>query len=205
MKKYILIFILTIVNYSFKAQQHPILRTINIQDTNNTDFDLQEGDYIKDTQNQLDPYIGTWKYEDNEKSMILKIQKVPMFYNRIGEYYKDELLVTYKYIKNGSVVVDNLDAPIINSYDSVNKVDRKKYGTFSLNRNEIFLIGSIRDIPLNILTNAEIHPVNFGQVGVIPKIKIYYNGMISTKGNPDSFYVGKPTFEIPNSVELIKQ
>ncbi|SFT60548.1 hypothetical protein SAMN05421857_2032 [Chryseobacterium formosense] len=29
--------------------------------------------------------------------------------------------------------------------------------------------------------------------------------MISTKGNPDSFYVGKPTFELPNKVELIKQ
>lgn len=204
MKKYILIFIITIVNYSCKAQQHPILRTISIQDIYNADFDLQEGDYIKDTQNQLDPYIGTWKYEGNGKSLILKIQKVLSFYNGTGKFYDDTLLITYKYIKNGNTLVDNLNAPIITTFKNIESETGKKYGTFGLSRNELFLTGSITDIPLNITTNTEIHPVD-NMMGSFNKIKIYYNGLISYRGNPDSFYVGKPTFELPNSVELVKQ
>ncbi len=205
MKKYILTLILINMAYLLPAQQYPILRTISIQDTYDIDFDLQEGDYIKDTQNQLNPYIGVWKYEGNGKILILKIQKIEMFYNGISENYRDKILITYKYIKNGNTLVDNLNAPIITTFKNIESETGKKYGTFGLSRNELFLTGSITDIPLNITTNTEIHPVNFGQIGVTPKIKIYYNGLISYRGNPDSFYVGKPTFELPNSVELVKQ
>jgi len=182
----------------------PLLRTLSIQDTYDIDFDLKEGDYLKDTQNQLNSYIGTWKYEGNGKTLILRIQKIEMFYNGISENYRDKLLITYKYIKNGNTLVDNLNAPIITTFKNIESETGKKYGTFGLSRNESFLTGSLTDIPLNILTNAEIHPTNPTN-GTFTKIKIYYNGMISTRGNPDSFYVGKPTFELPNSVELIKQ
>ncbi|MCX8526486.1 hypothetical protein OF897_21465 [Chryseobacterium formosus] len=207
MKKHILIFLLIIMNYSCKAQQQPVLRTLSFQDTFNDDFYFEKGDYVKDMYNQLDPYVGTWKYEGNGKTFILKIQKVPMFYDVLSKIYKDKLLVTYKYIKNGTVIIDNLSAPVITSFENLSDIEGKKYGTFSLISfmNEIFLSGSIKDIPLNITTNAEIHPVNFGVLGETPRIKIYYNGLNSFKGNPASFYVGKPTFEIPNKVELIKQ
>ncbi|SFT60591.1 hypothetical protein SAMN05421857_2034 [Chryseobacterium formosense] len=206
MKRYIVIFTLILMNYSCKAQQQSILRTLTFQDTFNEDYFRQKGDYVKDSYNQLNPYIGTWKYEGSEKTLILKIQKVPMFYENIRKAYSDELLITYKYIKNGTVIVDNLNAPIITSFENISSIDAKKYGTFSLTyfMNELYLTGSIKDIPLNITTNAEIHPVNPVN-GTFNTIKIYYNGMISTRGNPDSFYVGKPTFELPNKVELIKQ
>lgn len=194
------------MNYSCKAQQ-PVLRTLTFQETFDENFSFKKGDYVKDFFNELDPYVGTWKYEGNGKIFILKIQKVPMFYESIGKTYHDDLLVTYKYEKNGTVIVDNLNAPIITSFENLSNSEGKKYNTFSLDfyMNEFFLTGTMKDIPFNISTNAEIHPIDFGVIGVTPKIKIYFNSMISYRGNPESFYVGKPAFEIPNNVELIKQ
>lgn len=206
MEKYILTFILILMNYSCNAQQQPVLRTLTFQDTFNEDYFYKKGDYVKDLYNQLDPYVGVWKYEGNGKTFILKIQKAEMFYNDISKTYRDKVLVTYKYLKNGIVIVDNLNAPTIYNYDNISNDNAKKYGTFSFIyfMNELFLTGSITDIPLNITTNAEIHPVNPTN-GTFNKIKIYYNGMISYRGNPDSFYEGKPTFELPNNIELVKQ
>ncbi|WP_144283616.1 DUF6705 family protein [Chryseobacterium echinoideorum] len=206
MKKYIVLLVLIIMNCSCKAQQ-PVLRTLTFNDSFDEDYFREKGDYVKDTQNQLDPYIGVWKYQGTEKTLILKIQKVTMFYESIRKTYRDELLVTYKYIKNGVVVVDNLDLPLISSFENLSNDQGKKYGTFSLNKynNELFLSGSITDIPLNILTNTDIYPIDFNIIGVAPKIKIQYNGLMSYCGNPASFYVGKPTFELPNNVVLVKQ
>lgn len=205
MKKYILTLIFLIsMNYLLFAQQHPILRTLSIQDTHILDFDLKEGDYIKDTYNQLNPYIGTWKYEGGDKVLVLKIQKVEFFYNGISETYRDKLLVTYKYIKNGIVVADNLNSPIITTFQNLDSITSKKYGTFQLSKDEMFLSGSITDIILNVSTSAEIHPINSIN-GTFNSIKIYYNLLNSFKGNPASFYVGKPSFDLPNNVELIKQ
>lgn len=206
MKNILKIFALVLsINY-MNAQQQPILNTISFQDYFHEDYFGKKGDYVKDMYNQLNPYVGTWKYEGNGKTLILKIQKVEMFYESIGKTYMDELLVTYKYIKNGNVEVDYLNLPIITSYENINSSEAKKYGTFHLINfnNDLYISGSITDIPLNILTDAEIHPVNPVN-GVFNKIKIYYNGFISIRGNQESFYVGKPTFELPNAVELIKQ
>ncbi|QQV03647.1 MULTISPECIES: DUF6705 family protein [Chryseobacterium] len=206
MKKYIVLLVLIIMNCSCKAQQ-PVLRTLTFEEFFDEYYSSKKGDYVKDTQNQLDPYVGIWKYQGTEKTLILKIQKVTMIYNSINKTYIDKLLVTYKYIKNGVVVVDNLDLPIVNSFQNMSYDNAKKYGTFSLNKynNELFLSGSITDIPLNILTNTDIYPIDFNIIGVTPKIKIQYNGLMSYRGNPASFYVGKPTFELPNNVVLVKQ
>lgn len=206
MKNYILLFML-IMTCSCNAQQQPILRTLSFEDTFNEDYFSKDGDYVKDIHNQLDPYVGIWKYEGNGKTLILKIRKVQLFYNGISGTYRDKLLITYKYIKNGTIMIDNLDLPLINSFDNLSNDQGKKYGAFSLNKydNELFLSGSLTDIPLNILVSTEIHPVNFGISGATPKIKISYNGNNSYRGNPESFYVGKPTFELPNFVELVKQ
>ncbi|QQV03648.1 MULTISPECIES: DUF6705 family protein [Chryseobacterium] len=204
--KQILAILLLIMIVNCKAQQ-PVLRTLTFEESFDENYFYKKGDYVKDTQNQLDPYVGIWKYQGTEKTLILKIQKVTMFYENIGKTYIDVLIITYKYVKNGVVVVDNLDIPVINNFDNTAVTNRKKYGTFSLNKynNELFLSGSITDIPLNILTNTDIYPIDFNIIGVTPKIKIQYNGLMSYRGNPASFYVGKPTFELPNNVVLVKQ
>ncbi|WP_439480676.1 DUF6705 family protein [Chryseobacterium aquaticum] len=204
MKKYILILLLVAVSCTAQSQQ-PILRTLSFQECFSEDYSYKHGDYVKDFQNQLDPYIGTWKYEGNGMVLILKLQKVPMFYEDISKTYRDELLLTYKFIKDGVVLVDNLNAPVFNDFDSITKEERKKYGVYSFSSDMQNLDGSITDIPLNILASSYIYPINPNVNGTFNQIKIEYNGMDAIRGNPKSFYVGKPTFILPNRVVLIRQ
>lgn len=204
MKKYILILLLVAVSCTAQSQQ-PILRTLSFQECFSEDYSYKHGDYVKDFQNQLDLYIGTWKYEGNGMVLILKLQKVPMFYEDISKTYRDELLLTYKFIKDGVVLVDNLNAPVFNDFDSITKEERKKYGVYSFSSDMQNLDGSITDIPLNILASSYIYPINPNVNGTFNQIKIEYNGMDAIRGNPKSFYVGKPTFILPNRVVLIRQ
>ncbi len=205
MKRYILTLLLVIMSCNAQSQQQPILRTLSFQDIFNTGYSYKHGDYVKDTQNQLDPYVGTWKYEGNGMVLILKLQKASMFYNDISKTYRDKLLATYKFVKDGVILVDNLNAPIISTYQNIGNENGKKYGTFSLSQNMQNLDGSITDIPLNILASSYIYPVNPNSNGSFNQIKIEYNGINAIRGNPKSFYVGKPTFILPNRVVLIRQ
>jgi hypothetical protein len=205
MKKYILtLVLLAAISCTAQSQQQPVLRILSFQEKYSNGYNLKEGDYIKDIQNQLDPYVGIWKYEGNGMILTLKLQKVPMFYNGTGEYYTDEILLTYKFIKDGITLVDNLNLPTISTFYNIGNQNSKKYGAFSLSQNMQNLDGSITDIPLNILASSYIYPINISN-GTFNQIKIEYNGINAVRGNPKSFYQGKPTFILPNRVVLIRQ
>jgi len=203
MKKLIIILVLVCFN-TIQAQTYPVLRTVSVEQSLEEDYNELNGDYVKDINNLLNPYIGTWKYEGNGMIFILKIQKVEQYistYNDGTYKYTDKLFVTYKFVKNGLTLVDNLNEPLVNSFSNGNG---RKYGRYWFNESIDYISGVISDIPLNITTSSDIYPVN-PVGGFFDIIKIQYNGMNSLKGNPSDFYIGKPTFMIPNFVELIKQ
>lgn len=205
MKKiFILLVILSIT--ALQAQTYPILRTVSVEQSLDVNYNELSGDYIKDINNLLNPYVGIWKYEGNGMIFTLKIQKVNQFisvYNDGTYKLRDELLITYKFVKNGITLVDNLNEPIINKFYNVGNLIGSKYGSYWFKSLDS-ISGVITDIPLNITTSSDIYPVNpIG--GTFNKIKIQYNGMNSLRGNPADFYIGKPTFMIPNFVELIRQ
>jgi hypothetical protein len=206
MKKLILVLALVFFT-TIQAQTYPVLRTVSIEQSLDENYNEISGDYVKDVNNILNPYIGTWKYEGNGMIFILKIQKVEQFISisNINTYYlKDELIVTYKFVKDGIVLVDNLNEPLINTFYNVGNNIGRKYGSYWFNLSLDYISGVITDIPLNITTSSDIYPVN-PVGGTFNRIKIQYNGMNSIKGNPAEFYIGKPTFMIPNFVELIRQ
>lgn len=72
--------------------------------------------YLKDTQNQLTPFVGTWNYQQGNTKVTIKFQKV-MEYNDLSNphYYKDRLKANYKVEKNGVVIYNNLNEPIENA------------------------------------------------------------------------------------------
>ena len=203
MKKiFILLVILSIT--TIQAQTYPVLRTVSVEQSLDENYNELNGDYIKDINNLLNPYIGTWKYEGNGMIFTLKIQKVEQYmsaYNDGTYKYSDKLFISYKFVKNGVTLVDNLNEPLVNSFSNGNG---KKFGRYWFNLSLDYISGVITDIPLNITTSSDIFPVN-PVGGTFNRIKIQYNGMNSIKGNPADFYIGKPTFMIPNFVELIKQ
>lgn len=72
----------------------------------NTSFDnIPQGGYVKDTQNQLNPFEGIWVFQQGSKKVTIKLSKL-IYYMEGGQkkYYTDIINGRYK-VENGSAVV----------------------------------------------------------------------------------------------------
>jgi len=100
MKKIALILLITFITYSCKGQI--------IIPMNNDYVETPDGAYLKDTENFLDKFVGTWKYQNgNEEFIIILKKEINHFYKA---YYKDILYGEYKYVNpSGSTLVNTLD------------------------------------------------------------------------------------------------
>ncbi len=54
-------------------------------------------------------YSGIWKYETPSDTLIIKLKDTVARSMANSSVYLDEILGTYRYIKNGAVVIDNMD------------------------------------------------------------------------------------------------
>ncbi len=90
---------------SCKAQT-PI---INIEDDNG---EAIQNAYYKDTNNLLNPFVGTYIYTYGTTSLTIILQKKTMSYN--GYKYEDVLIGEYKYIENGVEKVNTLNELNVN-------------------------------------------------------------------------------------------
>lgn len=208
MKNIHLIWVFLFVTTSY-SQVHPVLRTITAEQTYGEEFDLKSGDYIKDVNNRLNHYVGTWQYnKGNGTILTLKLQKIlkKKSISPNGEYeYFDKIITTYKLVKNGVVLVDNLNIaiPAPTGFSALSRDDSMKYGQFYHGSSPDYIDGIISDISLGINTYAEIELL-LTTVNEPRKIKFSMYGNNSRRIHPDSFYEGKPTFEIPNFITLTK-
>ncbi|MCD9856308.1 hypothetical protein LUD75_16410 [Epilithonimonas sp. JDS] len=93
----LLSFIVAIV--SCKAQQtYPLSQSA---------VDMPENSYFKDFNNELDPYIGTWKASFNGKLITLNINKeLERTFSLLGKYYlTDQLIVRYEVRDSSGTVI----------------------------------------------------------------------------------------------------
>ncbi|WEK69140.1 MAG: hypothetical protein P0Y62_14970 [Candidatus Chryseobacterium colombiense] len=60
-----------------------------------------ENTYYKDLNNELSPYIGTWKGTFNNQNFIITFSKYKN-YNSTGNYYKDRLAGKYKMLDSNN-------------------------------------------------------------------------------------------------------
>lgn len=84
-----------------KAQTYP-LRTYGI--------DFPKDSYVKDTNNELPSYEGTWKGVWNNKTIFITFKKIKLYltHNFGKEYYKDILIAKFKVVDNsGNTLFDN--------------------------------------------------------------------------------------------------
>lgn len=98
--KNIFLFILLSISISCTAQTYP-LRTYTAVPTNA---------YIKDLNNELLPYEGTWKGTWNGKTIYIYFKKVKNYFTHLenNPYYKDILKGKFKVIdSNGNILFDN--------------------------------------------------------------------------------------------------
>ncbi len=98
MKTKFLIIALFISIIFCKAQTYP-LRTFT---------EVPENAYLKDTNNELQYYVGTWKGTWNNKTIYITFKKITNQYNPNLKYYKDFLIGKFKVMdSNGQILFDN--------------------------------------------------------------------------------------------------
>lgn len=183
---------------------HPILRTIPISQAQEEEYDPLSGDYVKDTQNHFNQYLGTWQYNQNGIVFTLKLVSVPKVISMMpnGNYYfYDEIISTYKLVKNGITLIDNLSTPST-AFTGQTNSDRPKFGTFNNTETFDYINGIITDLTNNIIiSRCEITRLP----GTPAKIffKLYPNH--SWKRNPPEFYEGMSSmYSMPNNIEMVK-
>lgn len=76
---------------------------------NTSSSDVPNNAYIKDTNNELDKYIGLWKGNWNGKTIYLEFKKNKRYYSGLHSYYIDEIVGERKIIsQNGQVEIDRI-------------------------------------------------------------------------------------------------
>ena len=123
--KHIIIITAILTVLSCKAQS-PIIALGDYQ------TELVNGAYLKDINNDLNFFEGTWKYENDNTSFTISLRKIVQYYN--GSWYEDLLIGDYKYVENGIVIANYL--PRLTN-PSVNDAQHYITGNFIVNKNQV--------------------------------------------------------------------
>jgi hypothetical protein len=92
----------TIILFAFVA-----CKAQTIIPMNNSRVDVSSGDYLMDTEYELNKYIGTWKYQNGNESLTIIIDKE--LHHQYGGFFSDILIGEYKYIDaTGTTIVNTL-------------------------------------------------------------------------------------------------
>ena len=197
-------FLILLLNFQCKAQTH----TINMAGDNIAYAHgyLSTGQYyIKDINNNLDNFIGTWEYVNgNEKfqiifTKVIKHHKISSISN--SNYYEDGIKYIYKKYVNNVLVFTS---------------PARDYPSFRT-KDGILLEGSIKDygrITKNVyvpLANKLIYPGG-GPVDARCKItklsanqiKFYLYLRDHFPNYDDETYAGQPLFSVPNDIIMTK-
>lgn len=201
MKKYSILFLTISFFSTCKVQVREPLKKISQTEHHLPSYRSQIGDYIMDTTNNLDIYVGTWIYNDNQGTIFtLKLQRKNQVLceTQNNNYsFDDNIILTYRLEKNNVVLYDNLDAPLPNKI-----IEDEGFGYLSNATSFTDLDGSFTDVPYNMSSSCTIKKLttSSGQ----PE-KISFRLYRSRRRNPPSFYVGLPTyFSMSNNIELTK-
>ncbi|KQT23974.1 hypothetical protein ASG22_08090 [Chryseobacterium sp. Leaf405] len=98
MMKNLFLIILIITTVSCKAQTY-LLRTFT---------EIPENSYLKDTNNELQYYEGTWKGEWNNKIIYISFKKLTNTYKSSLNQYRDFLIGRFKVTDlNNNILFDN--------------------------------------------------------------------------------------------------
>ena len=92
MKKIKIIIIIMFCHFAVNAQS-PII------DLQAWEGNIIPGFYLKDVNNVLDPFVGTWLYTNGTTSLEIVLVKKIM--KPFGRYYEDLIIGEYRYVLNG--------------------------------------------------------------------------------------------------------
>ena len=199
--KNIFLFFAIILFYSCNAQTRFPQRIISQTQAHNGE-EILSGDYVKDTENKLNTYEGTWIYNANGIEFILKLEKKEQVLSDFGGhyYFYDMIITRYKLVKNNVTLFDNLDATL--PHHILSRNEEGVFGFFNFAENYSKLSGGFYDFNYNIISNCFLTKI-ITSVGEPERIIFKLWGGI--KYNEPGFYEGlTDAFSIPNNIELTK-
>ncbi len=177
-------FILIIISsLSCKAQTYP-LRTYT---------QLSEGSYLRDTNNELPEYEGTWKAVWDGKIIYLKIKKINYNYNETLKFYADILIIKFKVTDtNGNILFDNtnLDDDLAKIKGGKFKKSNQKY-SLSYVDNDICGLNGFIEIDFTDASKTKLNwKFNEGS-NLITKDCPYYNAAVFPQPLPKEVILTK--------------
>jgi len=132
--KHIIKFLMLIMFISCKAQN-----IVPIYNINGVDFP-EDNAYLKDVDNDYNPYVGTWSWQTGNNSLTIIFNKLEQYTSGDGDY-SDLLLGEYQYIENGEELVNTI--PLIEPIgipNIINSEDAMRYNnivSYSMATNDI--------------------------------------------------------------------
>lgn len=99
MKNFITLMLFTLLYTSCKAQNTYPLSSFQPKH-------LKNNNYIKDTENVLNNFVGTWQWTNGTSTFTIKLEKVEHWKMPNDTYYIDMIFGGYKYNENGTLIID---------------------------------------------------------------------------------------------------
>lgn len=106
----------------------------------NTNTDVPTDAYIKDVNNELVPYEGTWKATWNNKTIYVYLTRIKKYldHKENNPYYKDVLVGKFKVLDNsGNILFDNTALP-----DNDTKIEGTRFFSIPNKRYSLFYYDS---------------------------------------------------------------
>lgn len=103
MKNYIIILAVATV-FSCKAQSIIVPMGSGETYENNPNY------YLKDVDNDLDKFEGTWKYQNGDSEITFKLKKETHYQTSNDSNFRDLLVGEYEFIENGTVKANTLQS-----------------------------------------------------------------------------------------------
>jgi hypothetical protein len=150
-KKYIMKKIFTLIAlqsvFFSCAQTYPL----------NTYSDVPNDAYIKDINNELVPYVGTWNGTWNNKTLSVQFKRIKKYqnYDNNNPYYQDVLIGKFKVSdSSGNILFDNTNLP-----DNDTKIDGLRFITQPNIRYKLYyfdndICGMSGDIYINLINGS---------------------------------------------------
>jgi len=116
LKQVFITYIILLLVLSCKAQN-----IVPIYNVNGVELPEDEA-YLKDVDNDYNPYVGTWKWESGNNSLTIIFNKVEQYTSSVGDY-SDLLVGEYQYIENSVELVNTF--PLIEPIGIPNIVNQE--------------------------------------------------------------------------------
>lgn len=160
-----------------------------------TYYTAPSGTYLKDINNTFDPFLGIWRYQNGNEILIIKLEKVEMYYYSEYGTYEDFIKGNYSYSTDGGAtfIVNTIQENLGNNNPDINPL--YSCGSAILSEDEMTFYDVIYQ--KNAWAKFTFQNNNFNQLHL--KLKNKGGGYILPATPPN------PAFCIPNNVVLIKQ